>query len=176
MKKLLLLLTIMFSLAATASMACPGKGGKGGANCPVGGCDGVKRMLHQLSPEKELLFHKTMRSLHDETMGLRQQIKTLKQEKDDLIIAPSFNADEFSAKTAEILELKTRLMNAKDVAIITLAGAFDEDERAMLPMLMPKKGGYKKPCSGKRKGPGAEGGPRGDIPVPPPHHPSFPAE
>jgi len=99
-------------------------------------------LLNQLPVEKEMLFHKTMREVREKTANIREQIKELKTEINDILTAPEFNEALFLEKTKRVQELHKMIRAATDEAIVKLAKQFTQGERKILAKLIPQKNRY----------------------------------
>jgi len=99
-------------------------------------------LLNQLPAEKEMLFHKTMREVREKTANIREQIKELKVEINDILTAPEFNEALFLEKTKRVQELHKMIRAATDEAIVKLAKQFTQEERKILAKLIPEKNRY----------------------------------
>lgn len=96
-------------------------------------------LLNQLPADKEMLFHKTMREVREKTANIREQIKELKTEINDILTAPEFNEALFLEKTKRVQELHKMIRAATDEAIVKLAKQFTQEERKILAKLIPQK-------------------------------------
>jgi len=99
-------------------------------------------LLNQLPAEKEMLFHQTMREVREKTANIREQIKELKAEINDILTAPEFNEALFLEKTKRVQELHKMMRAATDGAIVKLAKQFTQGERKILAKLIPQKNRY----------------------------------
>ncbi|MBE0427464.1 MAG: periplasmic heavy metal sensor [Nitrospirae bacterium] len=96
-------------------------------------------LLTQLPADKETLFHQTMREVREKTANIREQIKQLKAEINDILIAPEFDEALFFEKTKRVQELHQIMREAKDEAIVKLAQKFTQEERKILAKLISQK-------------------------------------
>jgi uncharacterized membrane protein len=94
-------------------------------------------ILSQLPAEKEMLFHQTMREVREKTADIRDQVRGLKAEINDILMAPEFNEALFLEKTKRVQELHGMMRETKDQAIVKLAKQFTREERAILAKLIP---------------------------------------
>jgi uncharacterized membrane protein len=98
-------------------------------------------ILGQLSADKELLFHQTMRGVWEATTNIRDQIKGLEAEIKGVLTASEFNEALFLEKTRSLQELQKTVREAMDEAIAKLAGQFTAEERAILAELISRRPG-----------------------------------
>jgi uncharacterized membrane protein len=98
-------------------------------------------LLSQLPAEKEMLFHQTMRSVREKGSEIRRQMKELRGEIKSILIADSFDEALFREKTNSLEELRSKMHDNKEEAIVILAKQFTADERAILIRLLPGKKG-----------------------------------
>jgi uncharacterized membrane protein len=96
-------------------------------------------LLNQLPAEKEMLFHQTMRDVRGKNTPVHAEIKALKAEIRDILIAKKFNEALFLEKTRKIQELRTIIRQARTEAIAKLAKQFTREERTVLAELTPQK-------------------------------------
>ena len=101
-----------------------------------------QKILNQLPADKEMLFHQTMREVRGKTANIREQIKELKAEINDILTAPEFNEALFLEKTKRVQELHKMIRAATDEAIVKLAKQFTQEERKILAKLIPEKNRY----------------------------------
>ncbi|OGW43505.1 MAG: hypothetical protein A2Y66_08120 [Nitrospirae bacterium RBG_13_41_22] len=101
-----------------------------------------QKILNQLPADKEMLFHQTMREVRGKTANIREQIKELKAEINDILTAPEFNEALFLEKTKRVQELHKMIRAATDEAIVKLAKQFTQGERKILAKLIPEKNRY----------------------------------
>jgi uncharacterized membrane protein len=111
--------------------------GKGSGNRPL-----RNELLNQLPTDKETLLHQTMREVREKTANIREQIRDLKAEINDILIAPEFNEVLFLEKTKSLQELHQTIRDAKEKAIAKLAGQFNQEERKILAKLIHQKHRY----------------------------------
>lgn len=98
-----------------------------------------QKILNQLPADKEMLFHQTMREVREKTANIREQIKELKAEINDILTATEFNEALFLEKTKRVQELHTMTRAAKDESIVKLAKQFNQEERKILSKLIQQK-------------------------------------
>jgi uncharacterized membrane protein len=96
-------------------------------------------LLNQLPADKEILFHQTMREVRDNTAKIREQRKELKAEIHDILTAPEFNEALFLKKAKSMQEHHQMMREAREKAIVKLAGQFNQEERKILARLIHKK-------------------------------------
>ena len=101
-----------------------------------------QKILNQLPADKEMLFHQTMREVRGKTANIREQIKELKAEINDILTASEFNEALFLEKTKRVQELHKMIRAATDEAIVKLAKQFTQEERKILAKLIPEKNRY----------------------------------
>lgn len=130
--------------------------------------------LGQLPPDKETLFHQTMRGVWDATANIHEQIKGLEAEINSILTAREFKEALFLEKAKRLQELHKTAGEAMDRAIAKLASQFTIKERSMLAEIIshkpgsPAPGGPDTPRGRRPPGdPGAFGGPPAP-PGPPP--------
>lgn len=100
-----------------------------------GGCS--PELLGQLPADKEMLFHQTMRQVRESTADLRTQMRTLREEIKNILIAETFNETLFREKTTAMQALHAQRQQAMTNAFATLAKQFTAAEREILAKLMP---------------------------------------
>lgn len=98
-------------------------------------------ILAQLPSEKEMLFHRTMRELREETKNIREQIKNTRAEIKDIFTAPEFDENLFREKTEKVYELSGKLHEAMNKAIVKLATQLTAEERKIVAELIPPRPG-----------------------------------
>ena len=64
-------------------------------------------LLGQLPAEKEMLFHQTMREERENSSALRNQIKALREDIQEIITADRFDEKLFREKTCPYQKLRT---------------------------------------------------------------------
>jgi len=132
MKKRLAVLVIIVAMSLCSMVYA--YYGKGRGNRPP-----REVLLNQLPAEKEMLFYQTMREVRGKTVNIREQIKKLKVEINDILIASKFDEALFLEKTKRVQELHKMMREAKDEAIVKLAKQFTQEERKILAELIPQK-------------------------------------
>ena len=130
-KRLAVLVVIIAMFLCSMGYAYDGKGD----------CNRPRRhaLLNQLPPEKEMLFHQTMREVREKVWNIREQIEDLKAEICDILTAPEFNETLFLEKTKKVQELRTMMKAVKDEAIAKLAKQLNQEERKILAELTSQK-------------------------------------
>ncbi len=98
-------------------------------------------LLTQLPEDKEMLFHKTMREAKGKAVSIREEIKKLRAEIKDILVAREFNEALFVEKTKKVHELQGKKHNAMDEAFVKLAKQFTPEERKILVQLIPHRHG-----------------------------------
>jgi len=98
-----------------------------------------QELLSRLPADKEMLFHQTMREAREKTAGIRQQIKALKAEINNILTAPEFDDALFLEQMKSIQELHMMLKEARTEALAKLAKQFTQEEREILAELIPRK-------------------------------------
>lgn len=96
-------------------------------------------LMSQFPPEKEMLFHQSMREAREETAENRGEIKKLKKEMVDILTAPVFDEKLFLEKrnTLNILCRKNR--QAIDERIAGLATQLSQEDRTILAKMISQK-------------------------------------
>jgi len=112
---------VLITVMSVCSLVYAFDGGRGQR-----ACNKAQRfeLLAQLPEEKEALFHQTMREAREKGYELREQMKVLREEIKDIIIADRFDEDLFATM---------------EEAIVILARQFTADERTILVQLLPGK-------------------------------------
>jgi uncharacterized membrane protein len=132
MKKSLAVLVIVVAMSVCAiAFAYDGKG--------RGDRPQRQKLLNQLSADKEMLFHRTMREVREKEANILEQIKALKAEINDILTAAEFNEALFLEKTKKVQELHAMMRATKDEAIVKLAKQFSQEERKILVKLIHQK-------------------------------------
>jgi uncharacterized membrane protein len=112
-----------------------------------------KRMC-QLPPDKEMLFHQTMREVREATMNIHEQIKGLEAEIRGVLTAPEFNEALFFEKTKRFQDLHKMEGEAMDKAVAKLAIQFTTEERKILAEMISRKPGPPPGLAGPTTPPG----------------------
>jgi uncharacterized membrane protein len=99
-----------------------------------------KRMC-QLPPDKEMLFHQTMRGVREATMNIHEQIRGLEAEIRGVLTAPEFNEALFLEKTKRLQDLHKMESELMDKAVAKLANQFTAEERKILAEIISCKPG-----------------------------------
>lgn len=99
-------------------------------------------ILSQLPEDKEMLFHRTMREVMEETKPMREQIEKLRAEIKDILTAPEFDKALFLKKTNQVHKLHEKMREAREKAIVKLATQFTQEERTLLAELVPRGPGH----------------------------------
>lgn len=106
------------------------------------------KRMPQLPPDKEMLFHQTMREVRETTTSIHEQIKGAEAEIRGVLIAPEFNEVLFLERTRRLQDLHKMESEAMDKAVAKLARQFTAEERKILaemisckPSLPPGPGG-----------------------------------
>ncbi|MGD8512548.1 MAG: periplasmic heavy metal sensor [Deltaproteobacteria bacterium] len=108
-----------------------------------GGRDRASRqeLLSQLPTDKEMLFHQTMREAREKGAAIREQIRTLREEIKNILVADQFDEALFRGKKKSLEALVSQMHANREEAIVTLARQFTADERKILAELVPFKPG-----------------------------------
>lgn len=96
-------------------------------------------IISQLPPDKEMLFHQSMREAREETAENRGEIKKLKKEMVDILTAPAFDENLFHEKKKSLQILCQKNRQAIDTRIAGLAAQLSQEERIILAKMMPQK-------------------------------------
>jgi uncharacterized membrane protein len=107
-------------------------------------------LLSQLSSEKEMLFHQTMRGVREKGTELRTQIKEHREALKTILTADTFDEELFRKKSERLETLHSQLHANREEAIVNLAKQFTADERAILVQLLPGKKGHGRRMSSHR--------------------------
>ncbi len=97
--------------------------------------------LGQLSADKEMLFHQTMRGAWDATASVREQIKGMEAELKEVLTASEFKEDLFLKKAGILQDLHKILRVTMDEAVAKLASQFTAEERSILAELISRRPG-----------------------------------
>ena len=122
--------SVAYAYNAVGPMGCCGKGSL------------RQDLLAQLPAEKETLFHRTMREAREKGSEIREQMKIVRQEIEEIIVAEPFEEDLFREKTRDMHNLQKRMHSITEDAVATLATQFTADERKVLIKLLPDGMGY----------------------------------
>ena len=95
----------------------------------------------QLPPDKEMLFHQTMREVREATTSIHEQIKGVETEIRGVLIAPEFNEALFLERTRRLQDLHKMENEAMDKAAAKLANEFTAEERKILAEIISRKPG-----------------------------------
>jgi uncharacterized membrane protein len=106
--------------------------------------------LSKLPPEKEMLFHQTMREAREKNAAMRNQTKQLRREVNEILTADQFDEELFRQKTSSLEALHQEKHKAMQEAIVTLAKQFSAEEREILVQLLPGKRGHGRRAPGQR--------------------------
>lgn len=111
---------------------------------PMGCLKGSLRqeLLAQLPAEKETLFHRTLREARKKGAEIREQMKIVRQEIEEIIVADPFEEDLFREKTGDMQDLQKEMHIIRRDAVATLATQFTADERKVLIRLLPDGMGH----------------------------------
>jgi uncharacterized membrane protein len=97
--------------------------------------------LGQLPPDKETLFHQTMRGVREATTSIHEQIRGVEAEIRGVLIAPEFNEALFLERTRRLQDLHKMENEAMDKAVAKLASQFTGEERKILVEMISRKPG-----------------------------------
>lgn len=100
-----------------------------------------QELLSQLPTDKEMLFHQTMREARAKGAAIREQIRTLREEIKNILVADQFDEALFRGKKKSLEALLSQMHANREEAIVTLAKQFTADERKILAELLPFKPG-----------------------------------
>lgn len=106
-------------------------------------------VLSQLSADKEMLFHQTMRGVFDATANIREQIKGLETEIRGVLTATEFSATLFLEKRKSLQALHETMRQAMDEAMAKLASQFTAEERSILAEVISRRPGPPGPPPGR---------------------------
>ena len=110
-----------------------------------GGPFGVEKLkaFSQLSPDKQALVINTFESVKQANQGLRDQIKATHKTMEEILTAPTFDANAFKENANKLQSLMQQGFTAYTNAIAQLAPKLTQQERQVLAELGP--GGHGKP-------------------------------
>jgi uncharacterized membrane protein len=100
-----------------------------------------QELLSQLPADKEMLFHQTMREAREKGAAIREQIRTLREEIKNILVADQFDEALFRGKKKSLEALLSQMHANREEAVVTLAKQFTADERKILAELLPPKAG-----------------------------------
>ena len=100
-----------------------------------------QELVSQLPADKEMLFHQTMREAREKGAAIREQIRTLREEIKNILVADQFDEALFRGKKKSLEALLSQMHANREEAIVTLAKQFTADERKILAELIPFKPG-----------------------------------
>ena len=100
-----------------------------------------QELVSQLPADKEMLFHQTMREARVKGAAIREQIRTLREEIKNILVADQFDEAGFRGKKKSLEALLSQMRANREEAIVTLAKQFTADERKILAELIPFKPG-----------------------------------
>jgi uncharacterized membrane protein len=100
-----------------------------------------QELLSQLPADKEMLFHQTMREAREKGAAIREQIRTLRDEIKNILVADQFDEALFRGKKKSLEALLSQMRANREEAIVTLAKQFTADERKILAEFLPFKPG-----------------------------------
>lgn len=109
-----------------------------------------QELLAQLPADKEIFFHKSMREASDKTSAMHTQIKQLRKDIKEILVADQFDEDLFLKKTNSLETLKSKIHVTMEGAIVKLAKQFTSDERKILVQLLPRKLCYATRLTGRK--------------------------
>ena len=112
------------------------------------------KSMPQLPPDKETLFHQTMRGVQEATTSIHEQIRGVKTEIRGILIAPEFSEALFLEKTRRLQDLHKMESEAMDKAIAKLASQFTAEERKILAEMISSKPGLPPGPAGPPTSPG----------------------
>jgi uncharacterized membrane protein len=95
-------------------------------------------LLEQLPPEKETLFHRTMRDAREKKAAIHEDLVKAREDARRVLLAPEFNEALYKEKTARVAELIEREHQVMQDAIASLARQFTPDERKVLAEVVAK--------------------------------------
>lgn len=104
-----------------------------------------QELLSQLPADKEMLFHHTMREAREKGAAIRDQIRTLREEIKNILVADQFDEALFRGKKKSLEALLSQMRATREEAVVTLAKQFTADERKILAELLPSKPGRRHP-------------------------------
>jgi uncharacterized membrane protein len=100
-----------------------------------------QELLSQLPTDKEMLFHQAMREAREKGAAIREQIRTLREEIKDILVADQFDEALFRGKKKSLEALVSQMHANREEAVVSLAKQFTADERKILAELLPFKPG-----------------------------------
>ncbi len=100
-----------------------------------------QELLSQLPADKEMLFHQTMREAREKGAAIREQIRTLREEIKNILVADRFDEALFRGKKKSLGALLSQMRANREAAVVTLAKQFTADERKILAELLPPEPG-----------------------------------
>ncbi len=89
-------------------------------------------LIAKLPKEKQEIFNKTMQKNRDDNKANYEKLHSLHKEKNDLMLAPEFDKNAYTAKTAEALAIENAINTSRNEAIALIAVQFTADERKIL--------------------------------------------
>ena len=95
--------------------------------------------MPQLPPDKEILFHQTMREVRETTTSIHEQIMGVEAEIRGVLIAPEFDEALFLERTRRLQDLRKMESEAMDKAVAKLASQFTIEERKILAEMVYRK-------------------------------------
>jgi uncharacterized membrane protein len=127
MKKMFIVLVLMVAISCSTVQSFDGP-------------QSYKRMP-RLPPDKERLFHQTMREVQEATTSIHEQIKGVEAEIRGILIAPEFNEILFLERTRRLQDLHKMESETMDMAVAKLARQFTAEERKILVEMISCKPG-----------------------------------
>ena len=100
-----------------------------------------QELLSQLPADKEMLFHQTMREAREKGAAIREQIRALRGEIKNILVADQFDEALFRGKKKSLDALLSQMHANREEAVVTLAKQFTADERKVLAELLRSKPG-----------------------------------
>ncbi len=118
------------------------------------------KRMPRLPPDKETLFHQTMRGVQEATTSIHEQIRGVETEIRGILIAPEFNEALFLERTRRLQDLHKMEREAMDKAMANLANQFTAEERKILAEIISRKLGPPPPLGDPSTWQGPPPGPR----------------
>lgn len=118
------------------------------------------KRMPRLPPDKEMLFHQTMREVREATTIIHEQIKGVEAEIRGVLTAHEFNEALFLEKTRRLQDLHKMASEAMDKAVAKLASQFTAEERKILAEIISRKPGPPPGPAGPPTPPGPPPAPR----------------
>ena len=99
----------------------------------------MEKAIAKLPPQKAQEFREAMNDAHEQNRDLYEQIHQLHVQLHDILVADKFDAEAFTAKSAELRELHEKMGTNLDKSFASSAAGLTPNERAMLAKAMDSK-------------------------------------